>query len=119
MATQAASPGPRKMQIFVAYEGDNSDITNVQRHIDVLKSPPVSADVVVVSIHPNSGVNDIITTGAKPLFFLDYIAAHSLEMSAGDLDEVFSGIVEACRFTRTALIGGETAEIGSYPSGMD
>ena len=55
--------------------------------------------------------NDIITTGARPLYFLDYIAAHNLEMSDAILRDIFSGMVFACRCAKTALIGGETAEL--------
>lgn len=56
-------------------------------------------------------INDIICTGAKPLFFLDYMAAHNLEMSDAILRDIFSGIVQFCREAQTAIVGGETAEM--------
>jgi phosphoribosylformylglycinamidine cyclo-ligase len=54
-------------------------------------------------------INDLLTTGAKPLFLLDYVAANAI-----DLDEVaqlVEGAAEVCREARCALLGGETAEL--------
>lgn len=58
--------------------------------------------------------NDILATGAEPLFFLDYIAVGKL--SAEAVAEVVSGIAEGCRQAGCALIGGEMAE---HPGVMD
>ena len=54
-------------------------------------------------------VNDIITCGAKPLYFLDYIACGKLDQEK--LGEVIEGVIEGCRFSDMELIGGETAEM--------
>ncbi len=53
-------------------------------------------------------VNDIITSGASPLFFLDYISTGRLNSDV--LEQVISGIAEGCRLGGCSLIGGETAE---------
>lgn len=58
-------------------------------------------------------VNDLICQGAKPLFFLDYIATGKLV--AEQVEQIVSGIVEGCKMAGCALIGGETAEMpGMY-----
>src|SRR5206468_10979668 len=54
-------------------------------------------------------INDVLTTGAEPLFFLDYVAAHELDL--GQVTELVEGAAEVCREAGCALIGGETAEL--------
>jgi len=61
-------------------------------------------------------INDIITVGARPLFFLDYFATSKLDVDQGEA--VVRGIAEGCRQAECALLGGETAELpGFYASG--
>lgn len=61
-------------------------------------------------------VNDIITTGARPLFFLDYFATGKLDVDRGEA--VLKGILQGCAEARCPLLGGETAEMpGFYQQG--
>src|SRR3954465_12405709 len=61
-------------------------------------------------------VNDIITTGARPLFFLDYFGTGKLEL--GVAESVVKGIAMACKEAGCSLLGGETAELpGMYAGG--
>ena len=61
-------------------------------------------------------VNDVITSGASPLFFLDYMATGALSPEA--MATVVEGIAAGCRSSGCALLGGETAEMpGFYPDG--
>ncbi|GAB4206251.1 MAG: phosphoribosylformylglycinamidine cyclo-ligase [Coleofasciculaceae cyanobacterium] len=61
-------------------------------------------------------VNDVLTSGAEPLFFLDYLATSKLNCE--QLTQVVAGIAAGCRLAGCALLGGETAEMpGFYQPG--
>ena len=53
-------------------------------------------------------VNDVVTCGAKPLYFLDYISTGEIRLD--ELDQFISGILDGCQISGMELIGGETAE---------
>jgi phosphoribosylformylglycinamidine cyclo-ligase len=61
-------------------------------------------------------IDDVLTSGAEPLFLLDYVAAYELDL--GQVAELVEGAAEVCREAGCALIGGETAELpGIYREG--
>lgn len=57
-------------------------------------------------------VNDVLCQGAKPLFFLDYIATGKVK--AEKIADIVKGIAEGCRQSGSALVGGETAEMPDF-----
>ena len=61
-------------------------------------------------------VNDIITSGAKPLYFLDYISTKKLD---GNIADIMVGILKGCEIAGIELIGGETAEHPQYQMNID
>lgn len=62
-------------------------------------------------------VNDVLCTGARGLFFMDYLATGKLDVAVAE--QIVAGITAGCLEAKVALIGGETAEMpGMYPDGV-
>lgn len=84
--------------------------TKLKLAFETKKHDTIGIDLVAMS------VNDIVTSGAKPLFFLDYFATSHLDVDLAE--QVIKGIVEGCRQSNCDLLGGETAEMpGFYSEG--
>jgi phosphoribosylformylglycinamidine cyclo-ligase len=77
--------------------------TKVLLAVEMNRLDTIGIDLVAMN------VNDLITCGAEPLFFLDYLAVHKLDPD--HLLQVIEGVAEGCRQANCALLGGETAEM--------
>ena len=81
--------------------------TKIEIANDFKKFDSIGIDLVAMS------VNDLIVQGAKPLFFLDYLAVGKLNLKK--TKKIINGILAGCRLSGCKLIGGETAEMpGTY-----
>jgi len=85
--------------------------TKLKVAIETGKFDTVGIDLVAMC------VNDLIVPGAKPLFFLDYLATSQLNIE--NMSEVVKGIAAGCREANVALLGGETAEMPGMYSDKD
>ena len=103
----AISPVPKNLKEPNIVTSTDGVGTKIEIANDLNKFDTIGIDLVAMC------VNDLIVQGAKPLFFLDYIAIGKLDLNK--TKKILKGIFEGCRLSNCKLIGGETAEMpGTY-----
>lgn len=101
---------PKKYQDPIMVSGTDGVGTKLRIAFETGRHSTVGIDLVAMS------VNDVLTSGAEPLFFLDYFSTSKLDIAQAE--SVVSGIARGCEQAGCTLLGGETAELpGFYAAG--